>query len=139
METATFSSADPDWESAEQLLSLFDLVMGTIKGAGKAEIAAQEALLAMHVRQGKRSLREAMIGLVNAKELGLGQMYGVSVYGDETALLLDKSQRYSDAVFIRVTRKFPPDTGFDAIAEAIYADEMKALGYFGLGEARSGV
>ncbi len=139
METATFSSVNPDWESAEQLISLFDLVMSTIKSAGKAEIAAQEALLAMHVRQGKRSLGEVMTGLVNAKELGSGQTYGVSVYGDETTLLLDKSQRYPDAVFIRVTRKFAANAGFDAIAEAIYADEMKALGYFGLGETRRGV
>lgn len=138
METATFSSVNPDWEGAEQLISLFDLVMSTIKTAGKAEISAQEALLAMHVRQGNRSVKEVMEGLVSAEKLGPGQMYGVSVYGDETTLLLDKSQKYTDAVFIRVSRKFSAVAGFDAIAEAIYADEMKALAYFGLGETRTG-
>jgi hypothetical protein len=66
-------------------------------------------------------------------------MYGVSVYGDETTLLLDKSQKYADAVFIRVSRKFSASAGFDAIAETIYADEMRALGYFGLSETRTGV
>jgi hypothetical protein len=139
IETAVFSSVNPDWEGAEQLISLFDLAMSTIRTAGKAEIATQEALLAMHVRQGSRSLREVMEGLVSAAKLGPGRMYGVSVYGDETTLLLDKSQKYTDAVFIRVSRKFSASAGFDAIAEAIYSDEMRALGYFGLGETRTGV
>jgi len=139
MDTATFSSVNPDWEGAEQLISLFDLVMGTIKTKGKAEIAAQEALLAMHVRQGTIPLREVMEGLVSVPKLGPGQMYGVSVYGDETTLLLDKSQKYLDSIFIRVSRKFSSTTGFGEIAEVIYNDEMKALGYFGLAEVRTGV
>src|SRR6266700_84445 len=139
MESATFSSVSPDWTAAEHLISLFDLVMSTIKTAGRAEIAAQEGLLAMHVRQGSQSLQGAMEGLVNVQKLGPSQMYGVSVYGEETTLLLDKSQKYTDAVFIRVSRKFSASVGFADIAEAIYADEIKALGYFGLGVVRTGV
>ncbi len=139
MESATFSSVNPDWTTAEQLISLFDLAMGTIKTAGKAEIATQEAFLAMHVRQGRLSVREVMEGLVSAQKLGLSQMYGVSVYGEETTLLLDKSQKYAEAVFVRVSRKFSAGVGFADVAEAIYADEIKALGYFGLSEVRTGV
>src|SRR5215467_12768984 len=37
-ETASFSSFNPDWGMADQLLSLFDIVMSTIKSKGKAEL-----------------------------------------------------------------------------------------------------
>jgi hypothetical protein len=133
-ETATFSSINPDWETVDQLISLFDVVMNTIKNKGKADLARQEAALAMHVRPGAVSLKGAMAALVATDKLGVGQMYGVSVYGDDSDLLLDKSVRYPNAVFIRTTRRFPPNVGFADVAEAIYKDEMKALGFFGLHE-----
>jgi len=134
VETATFSSVNPDWETAEQLLSMFDLVMSTIKNRGKAELLRQEAVLAMHVRPGVGSLKDTMATLVATDKIGPGQMYGVCVYGDDFDLLLDKSLRYPDAVFIRTTRRFSPNIGFPDIAAAVYGDEMKALGYFGLHE-----
>ena len=75
-----------------------------------------------------------MAALVNTKVLGPAQMYGVSIYDGQRSFVLDKSAKYTDAVFFRLQRKFAAASPLKDIAEVILAEEMHALGFLGLEE-----
>lgn len=138
MDAATFIALNPDWSEAQALIELFETAMHSIRQTAKGEISSQEIALAMHVKPGAKTFRELMAVLVNTGVLGPAQMYGISVYQDDSSLVIDKSVRYQDSVFVRLQRRLGPSTSFSEIAKILYRDESRALELLGLEEPLQG-
>lgn len=129
---AEFIAVNPDWSKAPALVELFETVLAKIQETTGAEIASQEMTLAMHVTPGPVKFGELMARLVNSSIFGAGDMYGVSVYRQDSALIIDKSLRYDGAVFVRLHRRFPASISFTELATIVYHDEVNALSLLGL-------
>ena len=56
-------------------------------------MGTQELALAMHVMPGDRHFGDTMQNLVNTNVIGRATMYGISVYQEDSSLVLDKSQK----------------------------------------------
>lgn len=138
VDSATFIAVNPDWPEAPALTELFETAMRTIQQTSKGQIASQWLALAMHVKPGPKPFRDLMAMLVNTGALGPGQMYGVSVYQQDSSFVIDKSARYPDCVFVRLQRTFGPSISFSEIAKTVYEDESRALGLLGLEEPLEG-
>ncbi len=134
LETLTFDAANPDWSDAPNLIEMFDAVQAVLKQNADYEVAKQEVALAMHVRSGDQDLQGVMRQFVNVEKLGSAEMYGLSVYRNDSSWVIDKSLRYEKAYFIRLNRTFEPSLGFSEIAMSIYKDEVTVLGLLGLTE-----
>jgi hypothetical protein len=59
-------------------------------------------------------------------------MYGFSVYGQDSLLLLDRSLLIPDALFLRIERRHPPDRPINAVAESVFADQSGATAALGV-------
>ena len=134
LDSVIFSVSNPDWSEAPALTELFGQSLATIREAGSVNVTSQEVALVMHVRAGKVPFSEVMASLVDSGRLGKAQMYGIVAYNEGHTFLLDKSVRYPDSLFIRLHRVFPPSVDFGNMAVALYEDESRALGIFGLEE-----
>jgi hypothetical protein len=134
IDSTTFVAINPDWTEAAALIELFEKLRGRILEIGHTGIERQETALAMHVKPSETPFPELMKQLVNQKILGTAEMYGVSTYNGDSSMVIDKSLRYENSVFIRLHRKFPPSVTVKEIATALYEDEMRALGLLGLQE-----
>jgi len=130
----TISLLHPDWSRAAVFQSLFQAGLDAVKQSTEQELQTQQVTIAFHLKQGTKPFRDAMLRFVNAKGLGSenAQFFGVSVYNDGFTLVMDKSAAFPDGVFVRLTRMFAPDAGFEAITTALYADEVSALRLLGL-------
>lgn len=138
MDAATFIAMNPAWSEESGLIELFETAMNTIRKATNGDLASQEIALAMHVKPGEKRFKDLMSGLVNSDILGSAEMYGISVYKSDSSLVIDKSVKYPESVFVRVQRQFASPTSFGEIAKVLYQDEMKALGFLGLEELLEG-
>ncbi len=138
LDAATFTALNPDWSEAPALIELFETAMGNIQQTTKREVASQEIALAMHVKPGEKPFRDLMSPLVNTDVLGPAQMYGISVYQNDSSFVIDKSLRYQDSVFIRLYRRLGSSTSFSDIAKILHQDESRALGLLGLEELLQG-
>ena len=138
LDSATFIAYNPDWSRAPALVELFETAMANIRKVTDAQIASQEAALAFHVVPGEENFGLLMTNLVNADVLGTARMYGISLYREDSSLVMDKSLRYDGAVFIRLNRTFSASASFSEIAAMLYKDEVRALGFLGLQSLISG-
>ena len=127
-------AVNPDWSEAASLVELFSNALEVVCKVGKTDVSVHENSLAMHVRGGDKTLDAITAGFVNEKALGPAQMYGVSIYQQDFSLVLDKSARYENAVFVRIYRKLAVGIDFVQVAKTLYEDEVKALALLGLRE-----
>jgi len=129
LDSATFIAVNPDWSRAPALVELFETAWGSITGT---EMGTQELALAMHVMPGNRHFGDTMQKLVNAHVIGPATMYGISVYQEDSSLVIDKSQKYEGGLFLRLYRKLEPGIPFSDVGTIIYEDELRALRFIGL-------
>ena len=132
LETLSFTAFNQDWESAPQILPLFGAVTAKVVNFGSVAVSDFRTILALHVIPGPRPFVESMRNLVNAKALGQAQMYGFSIYNQDSTIMLDKSVKYPGGVFVRLDRNFPGTTLFKEIVAALHQDQVKALGFLGI-------
>jgi len=138
LDSTTFIATNPDWSGAKELMELFKAAMDVIQKAATAGISSQDVALAMHVRTGEKSSKQTMSAFVNADLLGPAQMYGISVYKEDSWFVVDKSVRYPDCFFVRLQRRHGASASFDDIARRLYEDELKVLQMLGLGNLLEG-
>lgn len=138
IDTVTFVALNPDWADAPALIQLFEVILKKILEVGNTTLHTQEIALAMHVKPGKLSFSGRMAELVNKEALGPAEIYGVSVYRSDSTLVIDKSQRYLNSIFIRLNRRFSGEVSFPDIAASLYTDENQALKLLGLQELIEG-
>lgn len=131
-------AVNPDWSEAAVLVDLFQTAIGMVCRTGKTDIASHEDVLAMHVKPGDKNFRDIMAALINENLLGSAQMYGASVYREDSSVILDKSVKYEGGLFVRLHRKLPVGTDFMQVAKTLYEDEVRTLRLLGLEELIEG-
>ena len=75
-------------------MELFNAVTDGLKMSTDYGVVKQVVALAMHVRSGTRDLRRRMSDPVRDEKLAQAQMYGVSMYREDSSWVIDKSLRY---------------------------------------------
>lgn len=134
LDQLVFVAINPNWAEAASLVDLFEGSIQHVKTIGQSEVTSQELVLAMHIQKTAGSFENNLAALVNTKALGSASMYGVSMYRDDASIVLDKSLKYQNALFLRLYRKFGPKKHFHEIAETLFRDELEALKMVGLDE-----
>jgi len=132
VDSIIFRTSNPDWEMAPQLVLLFDTVLDQLKSFVLVPIKSQEATLAFHATEEGVEIGMRTERLVNARLLGSAQFYGVSTFGPENTLLLERSLKFNGGAFFRLTRVFGESVKFAEIALALYEDEVSALKLIGI-------
>jgi hypothetical protein len=127
-----FRSTNPDWEMADKLILLFERASAAIRGSVSSLIKKQESLIAFHVSPGSIDMREATSKLVNVTVLGDAKSFGVSVYRDDSSLLVERSLRYDGGIFIRINRSFAAEVALSDLALRLYDDEISILKLLGI-------
>lgn len=132
LDSITFIVANPDWEMAPQLVSVFEAVSERIREVRRIKPRLQETTLGFHVTPEGTDFRAATALLVNESLVGDSLFCGVSIHRGDSALIIDKSLRYEGAAFVRLQRRFPGDATFSDVASRIYDDEVAALRLLGI-------
>ncbi len=135
---ATFISMNPDWSREVDLGELFETAKETILQESSQALEDQEFVLAMHIAIPGKGLREKMARLVNTQILGSARMFGISLYDEGRSLIIDRSAKYPDALFVRLDRKIEGDKTFSELAKVVYHDEWSALGLLGIQDLMTG-
>jgi hypothetical protein len=78
------------------------------------------------------NLTAASARLVNTSLLGDAAFYGLSISRSNGTLLIEKSQKYNNAVFLRIQHKFSGGDPFATVAATMYKEEVFSLGLLGL-------
>ncbi len=134
VDSAIFLASNADWSRAPALVELFDTAMASIRQVSGAQLASQETVLAFHLVPGQEDLGRLTQNLVNADILGPARMYGISLYREDSSLVIDGSLRYVGGIFMRINRRFSESTSFSEIAATLYKDELRSLDLLGLGK-----
>lgn len=134
LESVSCVALNPDWSEAVVLVGMFQTALGTIFKAAKTEISSHEDVLSMHITPGPKSFKSTLSTFVNEKVLGAAQMFGVSVYHEDSSIVLDKSVKYDEALFVRIYRKLPLGLDFMGAAKYLYDDEVRVLKLIGMDE-----
>jgi hypothetical protein len=132
LDAVTYIAVNPDWEMAAQLLEVFERVSERIRDIAGSHVESQEATLAFHVTPGTGDFRKSTAFLVNPDIAGDALFSGISLHRRDGVLVIDKSLRYDSAAFVRLQRRFPPDTPFSEVASRLYEDEISALRLLGV-------
>ncbi len=132
LDSIVFTAANPDWSDASRLLVVFERVTQIIHQIVGAAPSAQDTAFALHLVAESTDLSAASANLVNTSLLGEANFYGVSVNRATGALLIEKSLKYDNAVFLRIQHKFSGAEPFATIAATMYKEEAFSLGLLGL-------
>jgi hypothetical protein len=132
LNSVIFSAANPDWESAPELLNLFQAIAEMISKVVDLRPILQETTLALHVVSEGVDLGRTTASFVDKEKLGEATFYGVSLHRQVSSLFIDKSVRYSNAAFIRIQRRSSGDASFATVASGIYEEEVFALRLLGM-------
>lgn len=132
VDSVTFIAANPDWEMAPQLASLFDHVADLVRAVVEKRPISQTTTLALHVTPGTVDFRMNSAMLINPKLSNEAVFCGVSVHRRDSTMIIDKSLKYPGAAFVRLQRLFGGDVDFAGVAKQMYEDEVSALRLLGL-------
>jgi hypothetical protein len=132
LDTLTFIVANPVWEKAPELASVFDRMSTAAHDVIGSTPLRQEAMLAFHVTPGVADFGKATSALVDLSRVGESLFYGVSLHRSDGTLAIDKSLKYEGAAFVRLQRQFGGDASFSEVALRLYEDEVSALRLLGI-------
>jgi hypothetical protein len=128
-----FIAQNANWSHVHVLVPMFQTVLDHLKSTVPTEIGFQQTILGFHVKPGPRPFREVMQQFVNSTALGNEEasMYGVGTYGPTYSLLMDNSLAITGGLFVKITRVFPVETGFEEMASILWKDQEGILGRLG--------
>jgi hypothetical protein len=132
LDSVVFTAVNPDWSEASRLSSAFEKVAQTVCGIVDAKPSGQETTLALHLIDESTDLRSASAKLVNTSLVGEATFYGISIHRATGFLLIEKSLKYENAIFLRVQHRFSANETFASIAATMYQEEVFSLGLLGL-------
>ncbi len=132
LDSVVFATANPDWSKAASLSIAFEKIAQAVYRIVQATPSFQETTLALHLVDESTDLKAESAKLVNPALLGDAAFYGISIYRETGTLLIEKSLKYQDAIFLRIQHRFLGQEPFAVIAAAIYKEEVFSLGLLGL-------
>jgi hypothetical protein len=132
LDSLVFSSMNPDWSEASRLSTVFEKVAQIVRDVVHSAPSRQDAILALHLIDESKDLKAASAKLVNTSLVGEAAFYGISIHRNTGPLLIEKSLKYENAIFLRIQHQFPGDESFASIAATMYEEEVFSLGLLGL-------
>jgi hypothetical protein len=132
LDSVVFSAANLDWSEASRLSTAFEKVAQAVYQVIHVRPSYQDTTLALHLVEESIDLKAASANLVNTSLLGDAVFYGISMYRETGPLLIEKSLKYDDGIFLRIQHRFSSHEPFAVIAATMYKEEIFSLGLLGL-------
>lgn len=131
------SADQPDWGEAEQIATICESGVKTIKNVADVTVASQQIVLHMHI-QSKTTARADLGSILltpQARELIddgkiLGQ--GLILHRESAMILIDNSAAFANALYVRIQRAFGGEIPLQYISERLLSDEQKLWAVLGL-------
>ncbi len=133
LDAVRFSARNTEWSQASKLVLAFEQASGAVNEITGATCHAQEAVLAMHVVSETSDFQALSGALVNREKLGNANFYGVAIHRRDGMLIIDKSMKYKQGVYVRLERRFAQSEGFPEVAAKMLDEEVAGLALLGLG------
>jgi hypothetical protein len=121
---------DPAWSEADVLSTLIKGAVEAICTAGEVIVEKQRASLALHLRPAGSTRGSPLRGLMTVRDVPLLQNangYGLSVYRSDSAIVVDASQLYPGALFVRLDCAGTETTTLGEMSERLLNTEKQVL------------
>ena len=135
----TIFVTNPDWKNAAELVEVTTAVVEATKAGAETSLQAQQLSLGMHLIPKGKTHKDLTSRFVTVNEESVGFLEkirgsGFSLYGDKTALVVDTSGLYPDAIFVRVMRTHGGNATLAEMAQVLDKDEKQTFSFLGLHE-----
>jgi len=125
-----------DWTEAEQFISGYSAAINVIREVGGAEIKSQQLVAALHIQLKDRPRQDVTAPLHSPVASGLldeeTDFSGVILLREKAIVLIDASAGLANGLFVRITRRYPPEASFEKQAETLRNDEQRIFDVLGL-------
>jgi len=130
---------NPDWSRAGELVEVATAAVEATKAGAEASLQTQQLSLGMHlIPKGKSrkdlTSRFLTVGEKSVEFMGKIKGSGFSLYGDDTAVVMDTSGLYPEAVFVRVMRTHGGKATLAEMAQVLQKDEERTFAFLGVHE-----
>lgn len=125
---------NPVWDDQAELLAIVSAGIEAVRSSLSVSISRQLVSLGMHLQPQGRTILDITSNLVRPIAALAGQdtptAFGFSVYSENAIWVVDRSAVFPanpGALFIRLTRNFPPDQPLVELANTLRAEQEKTL------------
>ncbi|HKW63501.1 MAG TPA: hypothetical protein VJN89_13215 [Candidatus Acidoferrum sp.] len=130
---------NPDWNRAGELVEATTAAVEAAKAGAEAKIQSQQLSLGMHLTLKGKTRKEVSSRFVAVSEksaefLGKITGSGFSVYGDNCALVVDTSNLYTEALFVRIMRTHGGTATLAEMTQVLEKDEKQTFALLGVHE-----
>lgn len=134
VDTVVVSILNPGWEEKDLLLDRTRRGLAVVHDILQVPFESQKVALGMHLKGAQRTNLEITRRFVNADLLPEERMEasGFTIYTDRSKILVDRSVRLPDGLFIRLEKQHPPERELPEIASDLRAFEEHVLNALGL-------
>ena len=127
---------DHSWAENKQIAEVARVGVRALQVAAGVEIDKHVLAFAVHVSSPGVSLLDLTTRFISLDALPSSdesvRAYGFSVYRDGSYVIVDRSELYADALYVRVNREFAPELSFESLAENLRIEENGILDLLGL-------
>ncbi|SRR6266851_3126948 len=128
---ASFNVSNPYWEEADAILKAVETGISAVRSSMGISVKLQRAALGIHL-QAKTGPIAGRVGelvridhnLLSGKS---SKGFGISVYKEDLAWVIDTSAQYPGGLFVKIDRLFEPKVSLGEIASLLNHDEKKLL------------
>ena len=125
-----------DWSDKDRFIKGMNVALQTVLGREHSEFEMQHMVLAMHVQLQEKPRKDITASLLSTTAYSLlpgeSDFQGIVLTRVGVSLVIDASQAYANALFMRLVRQHKPTTTLEQIAEQLYADEVHIFDVLGL-------
>jgi hypothetical protein len=122
------SAENLDWSDKDKFLEVMNAALRSVLGHEHAELQSQMMVLAMHVQLEGKPRNEVTAPLLSetAYKLlhGEPEFQGVVVTRVGASVVVDASNVYANALFVRLVREHKADITLEQMATQLYEDEV---------------
>ncbi|MGH7746106.1 MAG: hypothetical protein ACREQ5_15240 [Candidatus Dormibacteria bacterium] len=133
----TIVVTNPDWKRAAELVEVTTAIVEATKAGAETSLQGQQISLGMHLIPKGKTHKDLTSRFVTVNEQTIGfpdkmKGSGFSLYGDKTALVVDTSGLYPDALFVRIMRTHSGNAALAEMAQVLDKDEKQTFVFLGL-------
>lgn len=130
---------NPDWSRAGELVEVTTAAVEAAKAGAETKLQSQQLSLGMHLTLKGKTRKDVSSRFIAVSEksvefLGKVTGSGFSLYGDNCALVVDTSNMYSEALFVRVMRTHTGNATLAEMTQALEKDEKQTFAFLGVHE-----
>jgi hypothetical protein len=126
---ASFNVSNPYWEEADAVLKAAETGISAVRSAMGISVKLQRVVLGVHLQAITGLIADRVGELVRVDHNLLsgkgGRGFGISVYKEDLAWVIDTSAQYPGGLFVKIDRLFEPKVSLSEIASLLNHDEKK--------------